>query len=195
MMDLPVRPARKMIGRAGKYFRFVAVLSALAFVAGCSGQNVLTSLDLEPPVPNAFLVTTQPPLVIPPNLNSIPSPQPGAPRPQDVSPTLSAEETLVPQVALNGTAGPDSAGQQALVAAAGPPPPSNLQEEIAKQAAKDRPGQGVMPWLLFWQTTPPPGIVVDPAREERRLQENAALGRPVTYGQTPIIQPKTPSLF
>ncbi|HWA80967.1 MAG TPA: DUF3035 domain-containing protein [Acetobacteraceae bacterium] len=179
----------------GRRFGFFAALPLLALLAACSSQNVMSSLDLEPPVPNAFLVTTQPPLVIPPNLNNIPPPQPGAPRPQDVSPTLRAEETLVPQVALSGTAGPDSAGQQALVAAAGPPPPANLQQEIARQAQQDRPGQGVMSWLLFWQTTPPPGIVVDPAREERRLQENAALGRPVTYGQTPIIQPKTPSLF
>jgi hypothetical protein len=66
---------------------------------------------------------------------------------------------------------------------------------LAQQAKKDQPGQGVMAWLLFWQTTPPPGIVVDPAREERRLQEDAALGRPPTYGQTPIIQPKSHGLF
>jgi hypothetical protein len=180
--------------RAAKPLRLVVALSIAALTAGC-GDNIVSDLGLEPPVPNAFLVTTQPALVIPPDLNAIPVPQPGAPRPQDVAPRVQAEESLVPQVALNGTAGPTSPGQQALVAAAGPPPPADLQQELEKQAEKDRPGQGMMAWLLFWQTTPPPGIVVDPAREERRLQEDAALGRPPTYGQTPIIQPKGQSLF
>jgi Protein of unknown function (DUF3035) len=187
MMVLPRRAARRL--------GLVVALSITALTAGCAGGNLMSNLGLEPPVPNAFLVTTQPPLVIPPNLTAIPAPQPGAPRPQDVTTTVRAEETLVPQVALNGTAGPNSPGQQALVAAAGPPPPSNLDQELEKQAQQDRPGQGVMSWLLFWQTPPPPGIVVDPEREERRLQANAALGRPPTYGQTPIIQPKTRSLF
>ncbi len=180
--------------RAAKRLRLVVALSSAALTAGCGG-NVISALGLEPPVPNAFLVTTQPPLAIPPDLNAMPVPQPGAPRPQDVATTVRAEETLVPQVALNGTAGPNSPGQQAMVAAAGPPPPSNIQQELEKQAAQDRPGQGVMSWVLFWQTTPSPGVVVDPAREERRLQEDAALGRPPTYGQTPIIQPKSQSLF
>ena len=182
---------RRMVSR----LTLIGALAGAALTAGCGQTDVMSSLGLEPPVPNAFMVTTQQPLVIPPNLNNIPPPQPGVPRPQDVSPELRAEETLVPQIALSGTAGPDSAGQRALVAAAGPPPPANLDQELEQQAEKDRPGQGVMSWLLFWQTTPPPGIVVDPAREERRLQEDAALGRPPTYGQTPIVQPKTQSLF
>ncbi|HTU56374.1 MAG TPA: DUF3035 domain-containing protein [Acetobacteraceae bacterium] len=174
--------------------RLAVGLGAAALTAGC-GDNVVASLGLEPPVPNAFMVTTQEPLAIPPNLNSLPPPQPGAPRPQDVAPRVRAEETLVPQVALSGTAGSESPGQRALVAAAGPPPPADLQELLAQQAKKDQPGQGVMSWLLFWQTPPPPGIVVDPAAEERRLQEDAALGRPPTYGQTPIVQPKNQGLF
>lgn len=180
--------------RAARWLRLVVGLGGAVLTVGC-GDNVISSLGLEPPVPNAFMVTTQAPLAIPPNLNSLPVPAPGAPRPQDVSPGVRAEETLVPQVALSGTAGPESPGQQALVAAAGPPPPADLQQLLAQQARKDQPGQGVMAWMLFWQTTPPPGVVVDPAREERRLQEDAALGRPPTYGQTPIIQPKGQGLF
>ena len=180
--------------RAALWLRLVVGLGGAVLTVGCS-DNMASSLGLEPPVPNAFMVTTQAPLAIPPNLNSLPAPEPGAPRPQDVAPSVRAEETLVPEVALSGTAGSESPGQRALVAAAGPPPPADLQQLLAQQAKKDQPGQGVMAWLLFWQTTPPPGIVVDPAREERRLQEDAALGRPPTYGQTPIIQPKSHGLF
>jgi Protein of unknown function (DUF3035) len=187
-----------MIGfprHAARWLRILVALSGAALTTGCSGNNVLGDLGLEAPVPNAFLVTTQPPLALPPNLNSLPPPQPGVTRPQAVPPRVQAEETLVPQVALSGSAGPGSPGQSALVKAAGPPPPADLRAELAQQAAKDHPGQGVLAWMLFWQPTPPPGVVVDPEREARRLQTNAALGRPVTYGQTPIIQPKSPSIF
>jgi hypothetical protein len=44
--------------------------------------------------------------------------------------------------------------------------------------------------LIFWQKTPEPGVVVDPAKEQQRLQENAALGKPVTEGETPVIERK-----
>lgn len=186
-----------MIGlprHASSALGILLALSCAALTAGCSGGNGLDSI-LEPPVPNAYLVTTQPPLAIPPSLNTLPPPEPGVARPQAVSPRLQAEETLVPQVALSGTAASGSPGQQALIAAAGPPPPPNLDELIAQQTSRDRPSQGVLSWLLFWQSTPPAGVVVDPVKEARRLQEDAALGRPPTYGQTPIIQPKNQGLF
>jgi hypothetical protein len=41
--------------------------------------------------------------------------------------------------------------------------------------------------ILFWQTPPPPGTVVDAKAEQQRLQENAALGKPLTQGPTPVI--------
>ena len=34
---------------------------------------------------------------------------------------------------------------------------------------------------------PKPGTIIDPALEQQRLQENAALGKPVTEGETPVI--------
>ena len=42
--------------------------------------------------------------------------------------------------------------------------------------------------LVFWQKTPEPGSVVDPAREAQRLRENQALGRSVSDGDTPTIR-------
>lgn len=185
-----------MIRRSpGKSLKPIVGLVGALLLGGCSGGNVLDDLGLTPPVPNAFLVTTEPPLSMPPSLTSLPSPEPGVVRPQAVPPRLQAEETLVPEVALAGDAGPDSPGQRELVAASGPPAPADIREELTQQAARDRPGQGVLAWMLFWKPTPLPGVVVDPVREARRLQENAALGRPPTYGQTPIVQPKQEGLF
>ncbi|MGH7083807.1 MAG: DUF3035 domain-containing protein, partial [Acetobacteraceae bacterium] len=137
----------------------------------------------------------QPPLAIPNNLDKLPAPEPGAGRPQAVTARLSAEETLVPEIALAGPGGPGSPGQSALVKAAGPAAPANVRAELAKEKTPAQSEEGPLSWLEFWKPTPPPGVVVDPTKEARRLQTNAALGRPPTYGQTPIIQPGGPSLF
>ena len=42
--------------------------------------------------------------------------------------------------------------------------------------------------LLFWQKQDPPGTVVNAKEEQQRLRENAALGKPVTEGSTPVIE-------
>ena len=184
-------PLAVVAGRA----RLAFTLAAVSLLAGCGNGGLLDTLGLVPPTPNAFLVTTQPPLAIPPNLETLPTPHPGKPRPQAVSSRLRAEETLVPEVALAGPGGPNSPGQRALVAAAGPAAPPNVRAELAKEPTPSQSEQGPLSWLLFWRPSPPPGVVVDPVREARRLQMDAALGRPPTYGQTPIIQPGGHGLF
>jgi Protein of unknown function (DUF3035) len=180
--------------RFGECLRLVSALMAASLVGGC-GNNVMESLGLAAPTPNAFLVTTQPPLAIPTNLGTLPRPEPGAERPQEVSARLRAEETLVPEVALAGPGAPDSPGQRALIAASGPAASPNIGAELAKEKTPEQWQEGPLSWLLFWRPSPPPGVVVDPVKEARRLQMNAALGRPPTYGQTPIIQPAKQSLF
>ena len=49
--------------------------------------------------------------------------------------------------------------------------------------------------LLFWKKERTPGIVVDAKKEKRRLQENAALGKAVTEGETPTIKRKRGGLL
>ena len=89
-----------------------------------------------------------------------------------------------------------SAGQQALVNAAGPAAPADIRREVNAQTALDAPSRSFTDHLMFWRSTPPPGVVVDPSGEAQRLRANAALGEPVTQGDTPIIQPrKDESLF
>ena len=41
--------------------------------------------------------------------------------------------------------------------------------------------------LVFWREPEPYGEVVDPAAEQKRIQENQSLGQPVTEGETPTI--------
>ena len=49
--------------------------------------------------------------------------------------------------------------------------------------------------LVFWRKTEPTGTIVDANKESRRLQENAALGRGVTEGNTPTIERRKKALF
>jgi len=172
----------------------LATLTLAALVlAGCgtSGADLSRSFGLTRDAPDEFTVTTQVPLSMPPNFNVRP-PDPGAPRPQQVSEQQQAQEALVPQIALNGApTGAPSAGQAALVQAAGPTPPGNIRNEVDNEAATAaNQNETFVDKLLFWQEAPPPGIVVDPQKEAQRIRENAALGRSQDSGDTPIIQPR-----
>ncbi|MEO8560159.1 MAG: DUF3035 domain-containing protein, partial [Rhodospirillales bacterium] len=62
---------------------------------------------------------------------------------------------------------------------------NTVNEESRLLADSDR---SFIDSLIFWRTTPPPGVVVDPAKEQQRIQQNQAIGQPVTTGNTPVIE-------
>ncbi len=166
-------------------------LAALV-LAGCgSGADLSRNFGLTRDAPDEFAVTTQVPLSMPPDFNVHP-PEPGAPRPQQMSEAQQAQQALVPQTALTGVpTGQPSAGQSALVQAAGPPAPANIRAQINGEAASAaQQNASFVDTLMFWRETPPAGIAVDPQKEAQRIRENAALGRSQDSGDTPIIQPR-----
>ena len=171
----------------------LATLTLTALVlAGCGGgMDLSRSFGLTRDAPDEFTVTTQVPLSMPPEFTVRP-PQPGAPRPQQISEQQQAEQALVPQTALTGTpTGEASPGQAALVQAAGPAPPANIRAQVNNAAATEaQQSESFVNTLMFWREPPPPGIVVDPQKEAQRIRENAALGRSQDTGNTPIIQPE-----
>lgn len=188
-------PARAVAARASaaiapRVAAFATLVLAAAFVAGCSA-DLSRGFGFTRDAPDEYTVTTQAPLSMPPEFNVRP-PAPGAPRPQQVPEQQQAEQALVPQTALTGVpTGQASLGQAALVQAAGPTPPANIRAEVNGEAAAEvQQSQGFVDTLMFWRSAPPPGIVVDPQKEEQRIRENAALGRSQDTGDTPIIQPK-----
>jgi hypothetical protein len=164
---------------------------ALLSLGACSGDLERT-FGLTREAPDEFTVTTRAPLSMPPDYTLSP-PRPGASRPQELSAQQAAEAALVPEAALSNNAGPESPGQQALVAQAGPPAPGDIRQRVAAEQNLDTPRQGLTARLLFWRATPVPGAALDPAAESQRLRENAALGQPPTVGQTPIIRDKKQS--
>ncbi|MDE2200259.1 MAG: DUF3035 domain-containing protein [Rhodospirillales bacterium] len=170
----------------------LAVLPLLA-LAGCGGTDLSRTFGLTRDAPDEFAVTTQVPLSMPPDY-TLRAPVPGAPRPQAESPSRAAEADLAPKTALGGASGAMSPGQQALVQAAGPTPPANIRSQVNAEAANAASGS-LTDTLMFWRKPTPPGVVVDPAAEAKRLRENAALGQSERSGDTPIIQPASKGLL
>jgi hypothetical protein len=168
------------------------VLSPLA-LGGCS-NGTLQVIGLQRDPPDEFQVTTQPVLAMPPDLNAaagaLPSPIPGAPRPQDVAVPQQAEDAMIGGAALqSGT--PSTAGDQNFLQRAGPPAPAGIRRQVNTLAARDAKSR------TFGNQMDPFGIavakpaLVDASQERQRLQKNAALGLSPAAGSTPIVKPKS----
>ena len=167
-------------------------------LSGCSATMNALGLGKHPP--DEFVVVTHPPLQVPANFDLVP-PQPGAPRPQEESAAQLAEAAVVGTGAqAEGTdtasstqilpAGPASAGEEAFLQNAGvakADPKIRQLVDSEAQAESDAIKDDLYNKILFWQTQPPPGVVVDAKAEQQRLQENASLGKPLTQGPTPVI--------
>jgi hypothetical protein len=158
-----------------------AIALALA-VTGCSDATKKT-FGLAANPPDAFAVGTQAPLALPPELGALPPPNPGEPRPQQVDAAQAGANALDPDNALAPATTTASPGEQALLDQAGPTPPASIRATVNQQALVASEPPGFVSKLIG--NGPAPVPTVDSAAEERRLQENAALGQPVTNGATP----------
>ncbi|WP_428391111.1 DUF3035 domain-containing protein [Lichenicoccus sp.] len=184
------RPSARPRVRASVRPAALSGVLACALLAGCSGHDIERDFGLVRDAPDEYTVTTRAPLSMPPQ-SELPNPQPGAPRPQEQSSRLEAEETLAPDVALQGDAGTNSAGQSALVASASAKAAAPVG---AGHGELDQPGTGFVNELMFWHGGRA-GSVVDAGPEKQRLEENAALGRPPTDGATPTRKISKPGWF
>jgi hypothetical protein len=177
-----------------------ALLALAAGLGGCSETQKAFGLTKNPP--DEFQVVSRAPLSLPPNYTLV-APAPGAPRPQEGTARDQARNAVfgaqngqiasVPPALAAGDAGgvsPDATpGEQALLQSAGAVgvSPQIRQEVNAETQTAIEQDQSFMNKLIFWRKPDEPGVVIDPAKEQQRLQENAALGKPVTEGQTPVV--------
>jgi hypothetical protein len=159
-------------------------LAALTLVA-CSDSTKKT-FGLEANPPDAFDVGTQAPLSLPPELGTLPAPTPGAPRPQQQDAAAAGADVVAPANAI--TAAPTAAtpGEQALLSAAGPAPPPGIRATVNSSALVASKPPGFVASLMG--SGPAAQPTVDPAAEQKRIEQNAALGQPVTQGATPQLQ-------
>lgn len=173
---------------------------ALAALLPACGENTTRTLGLVRDAPDEFQVTTRAPLSMPPDMTSLPTPRPGAPRPQERGARQQAEALLVPGLSLEdprrAAGARPSVGEAALVQRAGPDAPDDIRRRVDEESLRlDQPSRALTDRLIFWRDPPPPGTPVDPQREAQRLRENAALGRDADEGVTPVVQPRQRSLW
>lgn len=181
--------------------RVGALLAILAVGIGVSGCDAARqAFGLGKSAPDEFQVVTHPPLSMPPNDNLVP-PQPGAPRPQELSASATAETTLLTNTSsgtLAADPGSASPGEQAILSQAGfDKADPKIRATVDQEAAAARAANNdLMENLIFWRAAPLPGTVLDPQKEQQRLQQDAALGQPPTAGgPTPTIVQKKKALL
>jgi hypothetical protein len=167
-------------------------LTLVLALAACSDSTKKT-FGLEANPPDAFDVGTQEPLSLPPELGALPPPNPGEPRPQQADAAQEGLDAVSPASSITPVSTATSPGQAALLQQAGPAPPPEIRAEVNQSALIASKPPGFVDRLLGAGPTQP--ATVDAAGEEKRLQENAALGQPVTAGQTPQAADQNPGFF
>jgi Protein of unknown function (DUF3035) len=173
-------------------FRAAAAASTLVLalvLAGCS-DSTKKEFGLEANPPDAFQVGVQPPLSLPPELGQLPPPNPGQPRPQAVDAAQEGADVLAPG---SVPAPAPTPGEQALLQQSGPPPPPGIRAQVNQNALIASKPPGFVSGLMG--NGPAPTPVVNAPAEQQRLQENEALGQPVTTGVTPQQSDENPGLF
>lgn len=170
-----------------------ALVSLPLMVGGCS--SVRETLGLSKQSPDEFKVVSRAPLSMPPDYNLKP-PTPGAPRPQEGTPRDQAQQAVlgiapdyIPPIGEGEADSAQSAGESALLQSAGGTGiDPNIRLLVDSETAEDQANsQTLADSLTFWKDPEPYGDVVDAAAEQKRLQENQSLNKPVTEGETPTI--------
>ena len=176
-------------------------VSGVLLLAGCSGVQEQFSLTSTPP--DEFKVMTRAPLAVPPDFSLRP-PAPGEPRPQEGTATQQAKQVIFratdnaePTFAEAMPGDSRTLGERALLAEANvDQSQSDIRLVVERESQTLREEDGYLyDVLVFWRDEPPPGQIIDAEAEARRLQENAALGKPVTAGETPTIERKKKALL
>lgn len=178
----------------------LAILAAFTLSA-CDGAREAIGIGKQSP--DEFAVITRAPLSMPPDFGLRP-PRPGVERPQEASVKDTARDLLVKSAGSSTGRQPSPAaskgaskGETALLARAGatksdPAIRRTINRESSILATEN---DSFTDRLIFWQSSPPPGTLVDAAAEQRRLRENAGLGDAPTKGRTPKIVRKPKGWF
>jgi hypothetical protein len=179
----------------------VALLGGLAVtLSACGGLKHTFGLDKQSP--DEYQVVQSPPLVMPPDFNLRP---PMSPSDKPATPdTVALAKQNVFQLDQGNkvipVASPGNgltAGEAALLAQAGASSPNpairtQVDDETAGLPAAN---QNFADKLLFWRSPSAPNETLDAAAEQKRLAQNAALGKPVTAGNSPTIQRTNRTIF
>lgn len=149
------------------HFVTITLLSGCFLLSGC--QNVKKTLGIDRDPPDEFSVNPSiQPLDMPPDFSTLPTPQPGAPRPQDVRELNAKKEKILGSKSSSSSASP---GQKALLDLAGAQEGHDkVREEIDAESNIARAkGKPVLEQLGI-RKAKPEGDVVNPYEESINLE-------------------------
>ena len=186
--------------------RLATLLLLCVGLSACGdyGPRQFFGLDKNPP--DAFTVVSRAPLTLPPDFGLRP-PKIGQVRPNETSVVAQARTTVFgidtgglssdKAAQLDRLSGERSPGEAQLLKMAGavgvdPSIRDTINTESEKVARENR---NIVEQLVFWKPYDAAGVPVDAAGEQKRLQENAALGRPVTDGDTPVVVRRSKNIW
>ena len=177
------------------FTRIILPVLSVFFIVACS--NAREALIPSKKAPDEFAVYTRAPLVLPPEF-SLRVPVPGAERPQSVNPRDIAQEAVLGSSSQNTASSQNlTPGIQALLNNTGatdadPAIRQLVDQETSILALEDK---TLTESIIFWQTPTEYGSEVNAEDEARRIQENQALGQPITTGDVPTIEKKQKGLL
>ncbi len=183
-------------------------LLALPALAGGCSNTTKEALGLTKRSPDEFEVVTNAPLSMPPDYNLRP-PAPGSPRPQEGTARDQAQQVVfsspggggapskLPEIGIGEASSAQSAGEASLLQSAGVTGVDpNIRQVVDSETSEDEENsKQLIDSIVFWRKPDPYGTVVNPEEEQKRLQENAALGNAPTTGDVPVIERKQKGLL
>lgn len=175
---------------------YLGLVGAVLAVSGC--ESTRKAIGGAKSAPDEFVVYRRPPLTLPPEFGLRP-PKPGVDRPQRVSPRDEARAAVLnkrPQTQQPAQQNAStSRGMATLLNKTGansaePGIRDTVDQEASVLAKEDR---RFIDKLIFWvDDAPHPGTIVDAKKEQQRIMQNQALGKPITDGKVPEIKRKPP---
>ena len=180
-------------------FKSMLFLGLFLGVSAC--ENARKELGLEKTPPDEFAVVKREPLEIPPSF-SLPTPRPGAPRPQEQSPEQKAKASIFGEddqnarTNNNGTSydfaaqkPQTSAGEDILLQQTGALESNKSIRDLidAETRSHEQENKPTINRLLSLtgKKYEAPAKVVDAPAEMQRIKENLEEGRAITDGETP----------
>lgn len=174
-----------------KQTALVLTLAAATLLAGCdSARKALTQTKA---APDEFAVYTRAPLTMPPDYGLRPPTNGKAEETSVVSTREEARRVLLGSpTAQTQPIEAATPGTSVLLAKAGVDRAEPGIRDIVDRETSAYANEDVrfMEKLLYGDEANGTGTVVDPLVESKRIQENQALGKPITDGETPMIDTK-----
>lgn len=173
--------------------RAFLLLGIAAGLSACGGASeVRKQFGLKRSAPDEFAVLRRAPLEVPPPESlGLPTPQPGAPRPQEVAADQQAKDSLFGKIEKTSSAATSSAENRFLELAGSSEDDALARTLIDEETKKLHDRNKPVTEKLFGyggNALIPSATVVDAKAEAARIKDNLANDLPLTEGETPSIE-------